>query len=246
MTAPVPATSDGQRWRAACAVRGCGAAPEPEEAVPSTGPRRSGRAGRSLPSVKQALRCVPMTRESRQGGPEWAPFAEPDTGPVEGEPDPSAPPPAARPEVDVERLRQALADLEDAKGRVRRDADRQREVLRGEVLAGLLPVLDNLDRSIASAEDAASDSDAGALLSGVKLVCEQFIGVLADFGLERRSARGARFDPRLHDAVAVVPVADPALDGTVVDEQAPGYFLGERVVRPARVLVGRAARRAPA
>ena len=148
--------------------------------------------------------------------------------------------PAPQPAVDPEVLRSALAELEEAKRRVRRDADKQIELMRAQVLESLLPVLDNLERSMAAAAEGGS---VGALLNGVRLVHSQFLGALAPFGLSRRSAVGERFDPRLHDAVAVVPVADAREDGVVVSELEPAYVVGDRVVRPAKVQVGRAADR---
>jgi molecular chaperone GrpE len=141
--------------------------------------------------------------------------------------------------VDVETLRTALAELEDAKIRVRRDAEQKLELFKGQILEKLLPVLDNLERSLAAAEGSAP----GPWLDGIRLVHAQFLGALTEFGLERRSAVGARFDPRLHDAVAVVPVLDGGLDGVVVAETEPGYYVGDRVIRPAKVQVGRAATR---
>jgi molecular chaperone GrpE (heat shock protein) len=143
--------------------------------------------------------------------------------------------------VTVERLRTALADLEDAKLRIRKDAERQVELLRGRVLEALIPVLDNLERSIAAAR---SDDDCKAsIVDGIRMVHQQFLGVLTQFGLERRSTVGERFDPRAHDAIAVVPVQDPNLDGVVVAETEPAYWMGDRVIRPAKVTVGRAADR---
>src|SRR5262249_38756199 len=142
-----------------------------------------------------------------------------------------------RPAIDVETLRAALAELEDTKQRVRRDLDRQLELHRSQVLEELLPVLDNLERSLNAADPR------GPLYEGVRLVHNQFLSALAKFGLERRSALGQRFDPRLHDAVAVIPTDDPAKDGVVVSELEPAYVVGERVVRPAKVQVGRAAQR---
>src|SRR5215475_4616477 len=146
--------------------------------------------------------------------------------------------PAGPPPIDPEVLRSALADLEEAKRRVRRDADKQIELMRAQVLESLLPVLDNLERSMAAAADGGS---VAGLLGGVRLVHSQFLAALAPFGLSRKSAVGERFDPRIHDAVAVVPVADAREDGVVVSELEPAYVVGERVVRPAKVQVGRAA-----
>ncbi len=167
----------------------------------------------------------------------WADGAEEDATAPEP---PGAPPPQP---IDPAVLRSALADLEETKRRVRRDAEKQVEVMRGEVLESLLPVLDNLERSIRAAEAAPSGSSVGGLLDGVKLVHAQFLAALAPFGLSRRSAVGERFDPRVHDAVAVVPVPDPRQDGVVLAEYEPAYVVGDRVVRPAKVQVGRAADR---
>ena len=140
-------------------------------------------------------------------------------------------------EVDVETLRSALAELQDAKMRVARDADRQVELLRGQVLEKLIPVLDNLERCLAAAREETP------LFEGVRLVHVQLLRVMMDFGLERVSAMGQRFDPSKHDALAVVPIDDPLKDGVVVAEIEPAYVLGDRVVRHAKVEVGRAARR---
>jgi molecular chaperone GrpE len=139
--------------------------------------------------------------------------------------------------VDVETLRQALAELEDAKQRLVRDNERELERLRGRVLEGLLPVLDNLERSINAAE---TSRNVQGLLDGMKLVLGQFLNALAPYGLERVSAIGTRFDPAVHDAVAIIPVNDPAQDGVVIAETEPAYRVGGRVVRPAKVQVGRA------
>ena len=150
-------------------------------------------------------------------------------------------PPPAPPTVDAETLRSALADLEEAKNRVKRDAAKQMELMRAQVLEALLPVLDNLERSLAAA--AAGAGTVEALASGVKLVHGQFLQALAQFGLARRSSLGERFDPRLHDAIAVIPVTDAHQDGVVISELEPAYVVGERVIRPAMVQVGRAADR---
>lgn len=134
---------------------------------------------------------------------------------------------------------QALAELEAAKARVDRDAARARDELRSQLVAELLPVLDNLDRSIA----AGSAGGDGAVLEGVRLVRAQLAGVLRSYGLERYDVLGEVFDPREHDAVSVQEVEGPALDGVVVDQWEPGYRIGDRLLRPARVVVGRHRRR---
>ena len=137
---------------------------------------------------------------------------------------------------DVAALRRALRDLEAAKGRVERDAQRAADALRERLVGELLPVLDNLDRTIRSAELAAESE---AMLQGVRLVRSQFAGVLAKFGVERIVAKNQRFDPRIHDAISVVPIHQPIAHDVVVDEIEAGYRFGERLLRPAKVVVGR-------
>ncbi len=129
---------------------------------------------------------------------------------------------------------------EETKSRLTRDNERQLELARSRILESLLPVLDNLDRCLISATAA---GQSGPLLDGIRLVHAQFLAALGQFGLERRSTVGQRFDPRLHDAVAVIPVADRRQDGIVVSEVEPAYYVGERIIRPAKVQVGRAAER---
>jgi molecular chaperone GrpE (heat shock protein) len=94
-----------------------------------------------------------------------------------------------------------------------------------------LPVLDNLDRAISLGTPAEAE--------GMRLIRSQLMRVLEGYGLERFGAVGERFDPRVHEAMDVAEVEDPAHHGTVVAEWQPGYRVGERVVRPARVQVGR-------
>jgi molecular chaperone GrpE (heat shock protein) len=184
-----------------------------------------------------------MTREIKDGfvvrdRRYWVDDEERDAEEVQAPSPPEAPPPPAAPAIDAETLRSALADLEETKHRVRRDAEKQLELQRARVLESLLPVVDNLERSLEAA--AGGGPDVKAFAEGVRLVHQQFLNALGNFGLERRSAVGERFDPRLHDAIALVPVNDPLQDGIVVAEMEPAYVAGDRVIRPARVQVGRA------
>ena len=190
---------------------------------------------RSYPEPLRPARPVasPPAWYGRAAEPELEPEREsiPDTVP------PSAPPaPAPPPEpVDKAQLREALADLEAAKARVERDAERARDDAKASVVESMLPILDNLDRSIAAAED----SPDRALLEGIKLVRTQFEEALTRYGLERIGGAGTPFDPSVHEAVGVVEVDDPQKDGAVVDEWQRGYRFAGRVVRAPKVRVGR-------
>lgn len=122
-----------------------------------------------------------------------------------------------------------------------REQQRTLEETRAQVAAEMLPVLDNLDRSIAAAGNAPEAGDAAALLEGIRLVRSQFEDALGRVGLTRIETEGQRFDPAVHDAIGLVDVDDEARDGVVVDEWQRGYRLGERVIRPAKVRVGKRA-----
>jgi molecular chaperone GrpE (heat shock protein) len=147
------------------------------------------------------------------------------------------PPPNARPQSpDKESLGKALRELEAAKARVERDAHKAQNEMREQLVMQLLPVLDNLDRTISAAQGAPS------VIDGVRLVRRQIIGVLEGFGLRRLEALHQRFDPAIHEAISVAPVRDPRQDGLIVDQLEPGYAMGDKLLRAARVIVGRAQR----
>jgi molecular chaperone GrpE (heat shock protein) len=133
-------------------------------------------------------------------------------------------------------MTRALRDLEAAKARVERDAARAAQELREKLVFELLPVLDNLDRTIRAAE---MSGEAPNVLEGVRLVRSQFAAVLARYGVERIDARHQPFDPQLHEAVSIVSVSHPAAHNVVVDQLEPGYKFGARLLRPAKVVVGR-------
>lgn len=139
-------------------------------------------------------------------------------------------------EPDRAQMTRALRDLEAAKARVERDAQQAADELRGKLVNDLLPVLDNLDRTIAAAEQ---HGESPAMIEGVQLVRGQLDGLLAKYGVERLEAKHRPFDPAIHDALSVVAVNHPSAHGVVVDQIQPGYKFGDRLLRPAKVVVGR-------
>jgi molecular chaperone GrpE len=136
---------------------------------------------------------------------------------------------------DKASLAAALRELEAARSRVERDARNVSDDMRKQLVERLLPVLDNLDRTIAAA---AAEGDAPAVLEGARMVREQLAGVLASYGLERLDAEGQWFDPAVHDAIATAPVGRDHHD-VVIEQIAPGYRFGSHLLRPAKVVVGR-------
>jgi molecular chaperone GrpE len=132
------------------------------------------------------------------------------------------------------RYREANAEFEQARARMRRDVAKEVERGTKAVLADLLDVVDNLDRAIDAARAAGSDS---ALLQGVELVRAQFLAKLDGHGVRLLDDVGSPFNPALHEAATTVPVADAAQDGVVVGVIRRGYAIRDEVLRPAVVAV---------
>ena len=103
-------------------------------------------------------------------------------------------------------------------------------------LTTLLPVLDNLNRAVAASEQ---DPSLDHLRDGVIGTARSFEKALISVGVEPVPGVGAKFDPELHEAVDMKPV-EPEQDGIVTAEYSKGYRLGDRLLRPSRVQVGKA------
>jgi molecular chaperone GrpE len=130
----------------------------------------------------------------------------------------------------------AKAELDATRQRLERDLARKVEIKFGELVADLLDCADDLDRAV---EHGATIPAAAPVVKGVTLARERFLAALVKAGLERIDPVGEAYDPNVAEAAGIVPVSDPAAQDTVVALERAGYRLGARVVRPARVLVGR-------
>ncbi|WP_224247048.1 nucleotide exchange factor GrpE [Hyalangium gracile] len=137
---------------------------------------------------------------------------------------------------DHERTVRAAADLENYKKRAQKEKEEVQKFGSEKLLKDLLPVMDNLDRAM----DAATKSpDFVSFHKGVAMTRKSFEDTLARHGVKSFSAKGQVFDPRLHEAMQQVETADvPA--GHVAFEVLRGYYLNERLARPALVAVARA------
>lgn len=123
-------------------------------------------------------------------------------------------------------------ELRRARERLERDAERRIEHERREVLRDFIEIVDDLDRAAAAA------ADAGGVSEGIELVRRRFLDKLERHGVRRVAARpGDRFDPQAHEAIAAVPA--PGRAGRILEVSQPAYFVGEELLRPAQVVVGR-------
>ena len=135
------------------------------------------------------------------------------------------------------RYRESAAEFDQVRARLRRDVDKDIDRARRALLLDFLDVADNLDRAIAAARGASTDA---ALLKGVELVRDLFLAKLAGYGVTPVVAEGQPFDPRVHEAITMVPVLEASQDEVVVGEVRKGYRIGEEILRPAGVVVGKA------
>lgn len=136
-----------------------------------------------------------------------------------------------------ERLLRATADLDNLRKRTRREIDDAKVDAKGKVLREILPVLDNLERAMAHAGTLA-EADSKGIVAGVELVQRQFVQALERCGVKPLDVLHTMFDPNMHEAVGQKESAEhPA--GTVVEVFQRGYMVGERLLRPALVVVSR-------
>ena len=153
--------------------------------------------------------------------------------------------------TEVEQLERELEEMEDKfmrktaefenfRRRMRQTRRQAEEEGRLHVIARFLDVLDDFDRSMEAAEQAEEDHEGGpafdTLKEGVELVYEKFIDELAKLGVERMDVDGQPFNEDEHDAMMQRPVPE-AESGTVVQVIQPGYRLGDRIIRHAKVIV---------
>jgi molecular chaperone GrpE len=152
----------------------------------------------------------------------------------EHEPADEAVPPASgpAPQHDDAYLRLA-ADFDNYRKRVARDQAELFSRANERLLNELLPVLDDLERAL----EAASHHEEAKLEEGVELVHRSLSALLARHGLTEIETEGA-FDPHVHEALLAQP-ADGAEEGAVLQVLQKGYRLGDRVLRPARVIVAK-------
>jgi molecular chaperone GrpE len=134
-----------------------------------------------------------------------------------------------------DQLLRTAADFDNYRKRSKRDVDDARQRGKDEVIRDLLPVFDNLERALHSATGV---SEASSVIEGVRMVLKLFEDTSERLGLQRVKTIGERFDPAVHEALQQMESPDHP-PGTIMAEITPGYRFGERLVRPAMVVVAR-------
>jgi len=135
-----------------------------------------------------------------------------------------------------EKKRQIDEEIGRTKARLQADFNRQLQLEKQNLILPFLEVLDNLERALNAAPG--TDSVEG-LREGLELTAGLFRGKLQAQGVEPLPVLNQPFDPNLGQAVGIVPVADSSQDGIVLEEVLRGYRMGDQLIRPAQVRVGR-------
>lgn len=134
-----------------------------------------------------------------------------------------------------EQWMRTAADFDNYRKRSRREVDDARKSGKEDMLKDFLPVFDNLERAIQSAQRA---TDVKGVAEGLQMVLRQYVDTLGRGGIQKIPTVGSMFDPSHHEAIQQVETDEhPA--GTVVAEVQPGYAQGDRLIRAAMVVVAK-------
>ncbi|NLC58569.1 MAG: nucleotide exchange factor GrpE [Armatimonadetes bacterium] len=133
----------------------------------------------------------------------------------------------------LDGLQRERASFENYRRRVIREMNEAGTLAKADLIARLLPAIDNLERALSDATE-----DADVVRKGVRMIYEQLMTTLQQQGLQEVPAEGQPFDPNRHEAVDAVAGTGAEPD-TVVEQLLKGYTFGDRLVRAARVRVAR-------
>ncbi|GCF08470.1 nucleotide exchange factor GrpE [Dictyobacter arantiisoli] len=136
----------------------------------------------------------------------------------------------------LDLLRRTQADFINYKRRVAQEQAEARSVAQSAVIERLLPVLDDLGRVMASVPEELTDNP---WAQGVLLSSRQLLNTIEQLGVRPLGAPGEPFDPYKHEALMRIPRSDMT-EGTIIEVIRPGYTIGERILRPAQVIVSSA------
>lgn len=134
-----------------------------------------------------------------------------------------------------DRYLRLYAEFDNFRRRTAKEREEARKSEGKDVIAALLPVLDDFDRAIRSMENT---TDIAAVKEGVVLIQNKLKNVLAQKGLKEMQSIGSTFDPEIHEAITNIPAPAEDQKGKVIDEMEKGYYLNDKVVRFAKVIVG--------
>ncbi|HEX7319592.1 MAG TPA: nucleotide exchange factor GrpE [bacterium] len=129
----------------------------------------------------------------------------------------------------------SVADMDNYRKRMDKEMDEHKKYSKVDFFLKIIPVLENFDRALCGAE---MNEDFESFRKGLEIIDRQFKETLKSLGLKEFSGLGETFDPAKHEAIAVVTVNDKP-ENTIVEEISKGYVVGDRVIKPAKVMVSK-------
>ena len=126
------------------------------------------------------------------------------------------------------------SDFENYKKRIARERIESAKMANADIFLSILPVMDDMERALKAIENS---DDVKIIKEGINLIYNKLKSTTSSKGLKPMESIGKLFDPELHDAITNVP-ADDNMKGKVVDEVEKGYYLNDKVIRHAKVVVG--------
>ena len=127
------------------------------------------------------------------------------------------------------------AEFDNFKRRTSKERLELLQIAGKDVIVDLLPVLDDFERAQKSIETA---SDIEAVKEGVKLVHHKLKNILGQKGLKEMDSLGAGFDAEIHEGITSIPAPSKDMKGKILDELEKGYYLNDKVIRFAKVIIG--------
>lgn len=140
---------------------------------------------------------------------------------------------------DKEKMMRAVAEADNSRKRAEADVERERKYALEKFVKALIPVVDSLDMALEAGKSKAESAE-DAMVQGVEATLRLFLKELSSFGVERIDPVGEPFDPNVHQAISMIPSKD-VKPNSIVSVMQKGFILNGRVVRPAMVMVARAA-----
>jgi molecular chaperone GrpE len=140
-------------------------------------------------------------------------------------------------ETTKEQALRVYAEAQNTRNRAEKDIEKAHKFGQEKLVSDLLPVVDNLERALATIDT--ENVDFGAVAEGIQLTLKSFVDTLRKHQVVAVDPQGEPFDPQLHQAMSMVPSPD-AEPNTVVNVFQKGYTLHGRLVRPAMVVVSKA------
>ena len=127
------------------------------------------------------------------------------------------------------------SDFENYKKRVARERIELSKMAGVDIFLSVLPVMDDMERAMKAMNE---NANADTMKEGLNLVFNKLKSITESKGLKAMESIGNIFDPELHDAITNVPATSEDMKGKVVDEIEKGYYLNDKVIRHAKVIVG--------